>query len=139
VTQKKLRELLAEKRITNSYGLAGHGNVIIYQVPYSRQEPGGSCFAVCRVGFQTNSNAAWYNHGNQTFNYMGRADIPGALATAKEWGTVRYGITDWVKNPFGDWMSKAVLDRRIAEILPPTTTAQGGVDEADKPAPTDTV
>lgn len=111
----KLTEKLRLINICNSSGYAGKGNVFIWRrAGDSWTTP---AFLVCRVGFKTDVNAHWQDHGNKSFMVMSRDEAKTALAEAQKWASDKYGIKEWAKNPFGDWMDAEFIKKRTAELL----------------------
>ena len=62
---------------------------------------------------QTDPKAAWYDHGKKTFlvSYPLREGKPIALAKAIAWVAETYGVRDFVRNRFGDYVEREVNER----------------------------
>lgn len=111
----KLTDKLALAGIHNSSGYAGKGNVFIWRrAGDSWTTP---AFLVHRVGYKTDASAHFQDHGNKSFIIMNREDVQSALSDAQKWAGKRYGIEEWAKNPFGDWMDAEFIKKRTAELL----------------------
>lgn len=118
----KLTDKLRTFHIVNSHDFGGHGTVFIY---YKAADTGRGCipawWAVHRVGYKTDPNAAWYAYGNKTFSLVGgeshKERKAKTLEVAKAWASEKYGIKEWAKDPFGNWMDAEFVKTRLAELL----------------------
>lgn len=121
-TAKKLRELLALKGIHNDFELIGDMNGTMPFVMYrSGFKKNGviSAWQVLVVNRRTDPDGQYRDGFNKTFTVDNDARTS-ALGYAKQWVTETYGITDWVKTPFGSWTSLAHLEARFRELMPET-------------------
>lgn len=111
---KKLTKsaLSKKRRIYNSHNFctAGGGKVLIMYRPHDRGR-GGQCAAwqVAGVYFSTDRRAYWRDYGCKTF-VCDSTNRDAKLDEAKRWATEEYGITEWVRDPFGGWQDKRVYD-----------------------------
>jgi hypothetical protein len=121
-TAKKLRELLALKNIHNDYELVGDTDgtmpFVMYRNGFKKTNV-FSAWQVLVVNQRTDPDGKYRDGFNKTFLVDNDARTS-ALGYAKQWATEQYGITDWVKTPFGGWTSSAHLDARLRELLPET-------------------
>ena len=116
--KKEFIEALRGVEVRNGHEFAGHGKVyIVRHAAESGRGGGGARIRVYRPGYMTDPNGAWYDYKNKTFIYSGNAEFKEKLQEAMEWCRIRYGITDWAKTPFGDWMDAAFVEARIKELL----------------------
>lgn len=122
ITQPYLRE----RRIFNAwdYAQALEGN----GVPYISYQPATTGFGsiaarwhVVRPGFKTDPDAWHFDFNNKAFTVMGRDQKQAQLEAAMKWAGDRYGITEWLKTPFGSYMSADYV-RRFNEKYATTTT-----------------
>lgn len=60
------------------------------------------------IGFSTNPQAHWTDHGHKTFNVIGRPKQE-MLRLAMVWAEQRYGIGEWIRDSFGDYQDGRVL------------------------------
>jgi hypothetical protein len=63
-------------------------------------------------GIRTDPSGPWYNYGAKTF-VCNSASRNAQLDAAKKWAGEKYGITEWVRDPFGDWQDAKVY----AEVI----------------------
>ena len=109
----KAQEMLKAIHIFNGYGLVGKGGVFICYCAAEPRTCQCSHWAVCRPGDKLSD--VWYDHGSKTFTVSGRADKPIVLREAMRWASKRYNIHDWARDPFGNYVSKVVLDAAMAK------------------------
>lgn len=109
-------------RIFNAHNFAGNGNVYISYTPRgdgrSMHSPE---WGIYRPGYQTDPGAPWYDYGNKKFLLFTHGAThaerkAAALALAKGWASQKYGITNWAKTPFGDWMEAEFVKNRTAAL-----------------------
>lgn len=119
----KIKDKLGEVKVHNAHNFAGHGNVYI---AYSPNEYGRimrpARWQVVRPGFKTDPDGHWMNYGHKTFLLVNAGETHKekkeiALEEAKAWASERYGITEWAKTPFGDWMDADFVKARLKELL----------------------
>lgn len=119
-----LREMRTAKggNIANSHNVcsAFGGKVFISYVP---EETGRSYRAagwnVCGIGFKTDPDGWWGNHGAKTFDVHAFRTYEmthheakaAAFEAAKAWCVEKYGLTEWVKDPFGGYQTPDVIER----------------------------
>jgi hypothetical protein len=68
-------------------------------------------FTIHHIGYKTDPNGPWYDYGNKTFDVIFRKEEEAALVQAIEWADNRYGKREWVRDPFGNYQDKIVLDK----------------------------
>lgn len=116
----KLRELLRSVGVVNAYLFAKVEGSPVY-IDYRVEERGrayqSAAWQVSRCGFKTDPDAHWRDAGKKTFLVHGRDKKAPQEAAAKTWASERFGVTEWAKTPFGTWMEKAFVERRLAELL----------------------
>ena len=102
-----IKAKLAERGIWDSYALAKTTPLKVYlylRADNSRERGGHSpWWAVKRIGFITNKNAAWYEDGSKTFAYYNRDGKEDARLAALAWASERYGIKEWERDPWGGY------------------------------------
>jgi hypothetical protein len=112
---KLTRAILAEKyKIHNPHNLATatHTQIVVAYVPADTGRGGQAAhWTVYSPYFETDPNAAWYNHGCKTFMVWGRHDKEAMRLEALSWATAQYGITEWERSPFGSYHQKGTLAR----------------------------
>lgn len=106
------------KKILNEFGLhnghnvcvAGGGKIYIWYrargVYRSGITPG---WMVSGINFKTDPVGHWLNNGNKKFSGFPKPRAEW-LEDAKKWAGEKYGITEWERDPFGDWQDKRVMD-----------------------------
>jgi hypothetical protein len=72
----------------------------------------------------------WRNGGRKTFTVGNEAAKAPQLEAAKTWASERYGIKEWAKTPYGDWMDAEFVAKRTAE-LKAAVKAQAAQEVAD--------
>ena len=114
---KLTKEQLKRLEIYNAWNFAGKGNPYIYYVGADNGRGGRSAhFSVARPGYKTDPNAHFLSNGCKEFCVPNRESKPIAFEEAKQWAGNRYKITEWVKTPFGSWMSKEFVETRLKEL-----------------------
>ena len=119
-TAKRVRELLALKKIANDEQLVGDAGG---RVPYVWFRNGYkrkgvlSARQVLVPGRRTDPDGKYADGFNKTFLVSDAGAIV-APEQARQWAGERYDVHDWVKTPFGSWTSKAHLDARLRALLP---------------------
>lgn len=123
-TAKRLRELLALKKITNDFTLVGDtgGKVpyLMYRNGYKRKGV-TTAWQVITPGRSTNPDGHYRDDFNQTFevpDVKSAASREATLTAALAWAEETYKVAPWAKTPFGGWTSKAHLSVRLRELLP---------------------
>ena len=109
----KFTEQMRKVGVHNSNAFAGKGNVYISYNSGNSRACQPSRWQVHRPGFKTDSTAHWMDYGSKSF--LGRKQS-GAFDEAKEWASERYGIKEWARTPFGDWMDAEFVKTRVAEL-----------------------
>lgn len=113
----KATDSFATVGIHNGWQFA-KANVMISYLPASGS--GGwwqpSKWQVCRGGEHTDPEAGWRDHWRKTFTVRGRHEKAGRFEAAKAWASERYGIAEWAKTPYGDWMDAEFVTKRTAEL-----------------------
>lgn len=72
-------------------------------------------WSVYRWGFKVDPTN-WRGGYSQEFSVTCRENKEPVLAEAKAWASTRYGITEWVKTPFGSYMDAGFVAKRLAEL-----------------------
>lgn len=90
-------------------------------ISYRPQDTGrayqSAAWQVIRPGFKTDPEGHWRDYGHKTFMVHGRENRQGQLDEAIKWANGRYyGDIEWVKDPFGDYQTKATIDAMNAVI-----------------------
>ncbi len=124
ITAVRLRELLALKKVDNDTELIGNtGNkvpFIYYRKADARAYIGAAWVVIC-PGYRTDPDGSYRDGFNKVFALPAKSTTimrNARLQDAQIWVKERYGVTDWVKTPFGGWTSKAHQDARLREFLP---------------------
>lgn len=117
---KLTKAILREHGIINPYDLCKAGRDKV-AVVYRHQELGRmnqpARWQVMGVGFQVDPDGPWYNYGAKTFIVGSHRNETHAQSKERQrqaaiaWATERYGITEWERDPFGDFQAKATMDR----------------------------
>lgn len=113
--------LLRKHGIVNPYDIEKQcGAPPFVFISYSAQVTGrayrNAKWHVVRIGYQTDPRAHRQNNGHKTFDIYRREEKEPQRLAALAWATGRYGITDWVRDPFGDYHSKRTMDRLMEMI-----------------------
>lgn len=126
LSAKRVRELLALRRIHNDFVLIGDTEGRVPFLEYrnaSRKSNITAAWQVVTPGRSTNVEGHYRDNFNQTFEVTDArlADARNdALNAALAWAGERYGLdqSDWIKTPFGGYTSKQHLGARLRELLP---------------------
>ena len=90
----------------------GGGKVYIDYHPEQRRLGGsGAKWIVVGIGFNTDSEAAWYNHGKKVFNVYDLKDKEKIFQKALIWVKEKYGIREMKKDPFGAYQNVLVYNK----------------------------
>lgn len=108
----KLTESFATVRVHNGRQYAD-SNVVISYLPATERS---ARWMVSKGDERTDLEAGWSHGWRKTFIVSGRHQKPGRLEQAKTWASERYGITEWAKTPYGDWMDAGFVAQRTAEL-----------------------
>ena len=111
ITKAKLRELGI-----NSWDISkisGSKIFVLYTGPTYGKLYQSATWQVCGVGFKTDPDGPWYNHGMKTFNVWKRDEKQSQLAEAIKWASETYGIANWEKDPFGDYQVAGAIQEAI--------------------------
>lgn len=111
----KVTEQLREFGIFNPIGFYGTEPFVSIFVQTNRR----TCIpsAVCVTKRGVNLGAAWYDHGSKRFSYGSREDKKEQLEAAKEWASDKFGITQWMRDPFGSYGSADFVKTRLKQLL----------------------
>lgn len=115
LTKPQLRE---QKNIVNPHDFCRKGGGRLF-ISYQSRPPGrmGTCmisgWKVVGIGFKTDPEAHFLDYGCKRFS-CGSHDKETRLAEAKAWATEKYGITEWIRDPFGAWQDAGVY-RKVME------------------------
>jgi hypothetical protein len=115
LTKPQLQE---QKKIFNPHDFCkvGGGRLFISYQPRPQGRMGiGSIpgWKVVGIRFHTDPEADFLDHGCKRFT-CGTRDKEAGLAEAKAWATEKYGITEWIRDPFGAWQDESVY-RKVME------------------------
>jgi len=124
LTATRVRDLLAVKQVHNDVQLMGENlgraPIIVHRKSDQRVRiPVQPAWQVLVTGRRTDPDGSYRDGFNKTFlinTQLGNRDAQ--LEAAKAWAAEQYGLSDWVKTPFGGWTSKAYLDLRLRVLLP---------------------
>lgn len=72
---------------------------------------------IARKNFITDKEAHWRDYGKKTFSVYRREEKAAQLEAALAWASERYGVTEWVKTPFGSYAPAAFVKARLAQLL----------------------
>jgi hypothetical protein len=106
ITKEQFRRL----KIVNSWDYNQGQIFITYR---AKSDWFSAAWAVHHPGH--NLSAQWSDYGAKTFYVGSKKDKIVELENAKKYVAQKFGITDLVKSPFGDWVSKSFVDKRNAE------------------------
>ena len=115
----KFTEQLRKIGIVNMYDFMTDGMVCVrYEKPVHGRRGMAVAHGWCvyRRGFKTDPDAIWFRHGNKYFVNYGSHDKEEKRLEAFKWAEEKYGITEWTKTPFGDYMDAEFVKSRIAEL-----------------------
>lgn len=115
LTRAALVRKLEEVGIKDTISLVGHGGICI--VRRNADKVFSRRFVVLRPGFITDYNAHPMNDFNKTITFGGSKDCLEVLDKIKDWASKKYGIVEWVKSPFGDWVSEETFKLRLKELI----------------------
>lgn len=113
---KLTKEILREHKIYNSHDICrvfGGKIYLTYHAPDGRRCMSAKWVAQ-GVGIKTDPDGPWYNNGMKTF--IGKMRSP-ALDEAKRWANEQYGISDWLRDPWGCWQDSEVVARAQFNIV----------------------
>lgn len=116
LSKNKLREMgiynshdiarISEQKLFIAYFFSNYGKVSIC-----------AKWQVYGMGFKTDPKAAWDDYEQKTFNVQRREDNSPQLVEAIKWCAKNYGITEWEKDPFGDYQVKGAIELAINRQL----------------------
>lgn len=110
---KRLREL----RVFNPHGFYGKEPYIDRHVSDYR-DAFPSYYTVIKRGEVLDEEPHWrFGKDQMVFTYLGRDGSKEVLAKAQKWASERFGIKEWVRDPFGSWGDKEYVERRLKELL----------------------
>jgi hypothetical protein len=125
---KLTKALLSEHGIHNPHNFCTAGGGKIY-IAYSPQITGrayrSASWQVIMPNGKTDPDGAWCDNGQKSFDVNSVAvpecDTPHKRKeyqrlAAIAWATEKYGIDDWVKDPFGDYQQREVWERVVEKI-----------------------
>lgn len=120
---KLTKAILKDRSIHNPHNFCTTGRGKIY-VGYSPQDTGragrSAKWRVIGPGIKTDPQAHFMDNGCKTFHVhpmnaeTHHAAKERARLEAIAWATEHYGITEWVRDPFGDYQAKETMERVIA-------------------------
>lgn len=113
---KALRSLLEGVHIYNTHLLAGVGGVFIEYWAHGPYR--AASWRVYKPGFRIRQESV---HTPSTryrqFLVFNRAGKAISLEEAQQWAAEEFGIAEWAKTPFGSYMDKEVLEKRMVELF----------------------
>lgn len=108
---KPTKALLSERlRIHNPWGFCEQGGGRVYVNTQSATTGRAAMSArvqVIGLREKTNPSGWWGDCGHKTWN-VSRDTKAARIEQAKAWASERYGITEWVRDPFGGWQDARV-------------------------------
>lgn len=121
LTAKRTRELLALKKVYNDTQLMGAATPFIAFRKRDVRQQATPAWQVLRADHRTDPDGSYRDGFNKTFTLLGDVTTElknQRLADAQAWASTEYGVTEWVKTPYGSWTSGIALDARLRELLP---------------------
>lgn len=126
LSAKRVRELLALKKVHNDFTLVGETGGKVPFIAYrnaAAQQMISAAWQVITPGRSTNIEGHYRDNFNQTFVVQdaryaeARNEV---LNVALRWASERYDLklTDWAKTPFGGYTTKEHLGARLRVLLP---------------------
>lgn len=116
---KLTKKLLNENKIYNSHGIAeltGKNPCIFYHSATYGRGSMSAKWQVAHMGYQTDPNGAWYNHGNKTFLVFPYCEKEQQFEKAKAWVKERYGLDITERDVWGNWHVTGTMDK-LREII----------------------
>lgn len=122
---KLTKAILKAMRINNPHNLCtvGCGKVfVIYRPQMTGRAHQNAAWQVIRPGYKTDSQGSWRDNGHKTFNVWAKGNSTHNEVKEQQrlaaiaWSTEKYGITEWVRDPFGDYQEKTTIDRVVAMV-----------------------
>lgn len=84
------------------------GHRIVPRISYSPAQQGrgykSACWQVVQGSIPTDPNGHWRDHGYITFSVYARDEKQPRFEEALAWASDYFGVTEWKKDPFGDWI-----------------------------------
>jgi hypothetical protein len=125
ISTPRLRELLALAKVYNDHDLIGNTKNKVPYISYRNavaRSMISAAWLVVSPGYRTDPDGSYRDGFNKVFPVTGdvraRVNRDTAQQAAKVWAEKRYGVTHWVKTPFGGWTSRVHLDERLRQLLP---------------------
>lgn len=118
----KLTEKLNAIGMHNSYEFFVDEPYIYISLRGGSRDVIPSSYKVSKCGVSLSE--AWYDYGAKSFSFCNRESKKEALEEAKKWAREKFGITEWARNPFGDYGDANFIQRRIEELTKPKLTKQ---------------
>jgi len=114
VTTKLTKAECNAVNVHNSYNLCELGGGTLYVGFCSHASRAGipSGWKVVGLGFQTDPKAHWTDNGCKTFDGKKHSE---AKQQAMDWASEKYGVEDWVRDPFGGYQDKKVFDAAVVK------------------------
>jgi len=101
---------LRERKIFNGYGIADLGDkVLVCFHKGTSRTCLPSWWGVIHIGFKPRG-CAWYEHGEKTFTTNKKSNVD-TLLKALKYGSKITKCYEWVKTPFGGYVSKVSADK----------------------------
>ena len=112
--ESKVLVRLRELRIFNCYDFYQDKSYIYRSIGGGRSVI-PSHWAVVKLGVSLST--FWADYGSKSFVYSGREDSKRALLEAQKWASERFGVGEWIRDPYGSYGSKTYVEERLKELL----------------------
>lgn len=110
----KLIDQLRKVQVYNPHNFYGNQPFISLRVNHGSGDVLPSAWRVNKAGEKLSD--AWYDYGAKSFSYGSREDKKDQLEAAKAWASEKFGITCWMRDPFGSYGEEAFVKKRIREL-----------------------
>lgn len=124
LTAVRLRELLSVKRVSNDAELLNDVNGRVPLIVFRKRDNRTKMTPAWQVLVSGKRTDALDGNVRDGFNKTFHVDLSDPqdravqLDAAKKWASETYGVTEWVKTPFGAWTSREHLEERLRVLLP---------------------
>lgn len=103
----KAQDKLREQNIYNDYDIAKKGDKVFISYVIGGRSCLPSWWAVHKIGVNLSPDC-WYCHGAKTFSGKMKSD---AFNEALKYASKLTGCSEWIKTPFGGFVSKITADK----------------------------
>jgi|ERR1700721_1389691 len=118
-------------RIHNSHNIANLTEQKIWicfsPADYDRGGYGSAHYSVIHIGYKTDPDGPWYNHGNKTFLSLSKSKEE-ILPEAIIWTNEKFGSREWVRDPWGSYQDASALELAWAQVKAAEAEAKNGND-----------